>query len=92
MDFLNLNISQYIFINLKMNEEFAIQEVFVNMKDEVLEHKTHYVGDREKLMDSVVLKKPFIDDLLEIIDNTYDYDVFGFMDCKHIRFKTILLN
>lgn len=92
MDFLNLNISQYIFINLKMNQEFAIQEVFVNMKDEVLERKTHYVGDREKLMDSVVLKKPFIDDLLEIIDNTYDYDVSGFMDCEHIMFKTILLN
>lgn len=92
MDFLNMNISQYIFNNLKLNQEFAIQEVFVNMKGEALEYKTHYTGNRKSLMDSVVLKKPFVDELLEVIDNNYDYDVSGFLDCKYIRFKTILLN
>lgn len=91
-----MNISQYIYHIFSIDEKFEIVEFFVDTKGKCKSSKTHYKGDRKSLMDSVVLKEPFVDELLEVIDNNYDYTVdttlYNDETMRVISFCTMLLN
>ena len=90
-----MNIDEYIYNIFSMDEKFEIVEFFVDTKGKCKSSKTHYKGDRKSLMDSVVLKEPFVYELLEVMDN-YDYTVdttlYNDETMRVISFFTMLLN
>ena len=90
-----MNIDEYIYNIFSMDEKFEIVEFFVDTKGKCKSSKTHYKGDRKSLMDSVVLKEPFVYELLEVMEN-YDYTVdttlYNDETLRVISFCTMLLN
>ena len=86
-----MNIDQYIFNNFSMDEEFKIQEIFINIKGQHLSNNQYFKGNRKTLMEKIVLKTSDIDELLNALQ-VYDFTVNPLFYFQLISFETILLN